>query len=196
MREDEMERELDRALAGYGAVEPRDGLEQRVLANLRARDVRAARFAWGRWVAAGFAAASLASLMIWFGARSSSPDNVTPQRVTRESASTSAAVSAPVVNGDLSMVPAQDRSSRKVVIRARRNHTGKTATQTNVDATPRLAQFPAPEPLSEQEKLLVQYVEQAPLDAALVADGIHSEMQRELDEMKALNQKSELEQEP
>jgi len=34
---------------------------------------------------------------------------------------------------------------------------------------PRLKQFPSPRPLSEQEKLLVRYVNESPSDAVLIA---------------------------
>ena len=58
-----------------------------------------------------------------------------------------------------------------------------------------MARFPAPEPLSEQEKLLVRYVEQSPKDAVLVAEAMNLESQRELDEMKALNKNMQSQQE-
>ena len=39
-KQDEFDRMLDAALAKYAAVEPRTGLEERVLANLRAEQAR------------------------------------------------------------------------------------------------------------------------------------------------------------
>ena len=44
-----LDRELDAALAQYGAGEPRAGLEQRVLTNLRAERKKIASRTWWRW---------------------------------------------------------------------------------------------------------------------------------------------------
>src|ERR1700730_13030518 len=46
---DPLDRELDAALAQCGAVEPRAGLEQRVLTNLQAEREKIASRAWWRW---------------------------------------------------------------------------------------------------------------------------------------------------
>ena len=52
-RED-LNRALDSALARYRAVEPREGLEERILANVRAADTRSMQRTWWHW---GFTAA-------------------------------------------------------------------------------------------------------------------------------------------
>src|SRR6202171_4819089 len=46
---DALDRELDAALAQHGAVEPRAGLEQRVLTNLQAEREKIASRTWWRW---------------------------------------------------------------------------------------------------------------------------------------------------
>src|ERR1700693_710302 len=46
-----LDRELNAALAKFTAVEPRAGLEERVLANLRAEQEQAAERSWWRWPA-------------------------------------------------------------------------------------------------------------------------------------------------
>src|ERR1700730_4043155 len=46
---DALDRELDAALAQYGAAEPRAGLEQRVLTNLQAEREKIASRTWWRW---------------------------------------------------------------------------------------------------------------------------------------------------
>src|ERR1700757_4524333 len=56
--QDELDRALDAALAKYVA-EPRAGLEERVLANLRAETARGAERAWWRWGVLAFVAAAL-----------------------------------------------------------------------------------------------------------------------------------------
>ena len=57
---EELDRVLDAALAKYAAVEPRTGLEERVLANLRSA-APSANGTWWRW---SFAAAAAAVLLI------------------------------------------------------------------------------------------------------------------------------------
>ncbi len=56
-KQDELDRMLDAALAKYAAVEPRTGLEDRILANLRAERTRVPDRAWWRWSVAGALAA-------------------------------------------------------------------------------------------------------------------------------------------
>ena len=46
---DALDRELDAALAQYGAGEPKAGLEQRVLTNLQAEREKIASRTWWRW---------------------------------------------------------------------------------------------------------------------------------------------------
>ena len=53
----ELDSALDAALAKYAAVEPRAGLEDRVLANLRIEQARMPVRAWWRWSVAGALAA-------------------------------------------------------------------------------------------------------------------------------------------
>ena len=45
----ELDRVLDAALAKYAAVEPRDGLEARILANLRTEQAESLRRVWWKW---------------------------------------------------------------------------------------------------------------------------------------------------
>src|SRR5260221_9831170 len=51
-KNDALDRALDAALAQYSAIEPRTGLEDRILANLRAEQVHAHDRAWWRWAVA------------------------------------------------------------------------------------------------------------------------------------------------
>ena len=48
-KQDELDRALDAALAKYAAAEPRSGLEDRVLANLRVERAGVRDRAWWRW---------------------------------------------------------------------------------------------------------------------------------------------------
>lgn len=177
MREENLERELDAALARYVAVEPRHGLEQRVLANLHAREGRTRRFGWLHWVAVGFALASLATLLIWAGGRQSISLNPSSQPAQHEMASTGTRVRVSAAAGTPS-------GRNRMNDRTRRGYlTGRSAWG-SADAIPKLAQFPAPQPLTEQEKLLIEFVNRDPQEAALVAQIQTAVLQHELDEMR------------
>src|SRR5690348_11088386 len=58
---------LDAALANYTAVEPRAGLENRILANLKAERCRPAGVAWWQWtgIAATAIAIVIVALFVW-----------------------------------------------------------------------------------------------------------------------------------
>jgi len=52
--------------------------------------------------------------------------------------------------------------------------------------SPKLSQFPSPQPLSEQERLLVRYVTDFPQEAAMVAKAqARAEAERQLEELAA-----------
>ncbi|HKQ85442.1 MAG TPA: hypothetical protein VJS43_01600 [Candidatus Acidoferrales bacterium] len=178
MREENFERELDVALAEYAAAEPRDGLEQRVLANLRTQGPHAGRFAWRRWVAAGFAVASLAALAIWIGGRKSAPVDIGSRTAQHEVARTSARAPAATATA----IPSAHKGMTQ---RARQSYLTERNVRRNAEALPRLARFPAPEPLTEQEKLLIRFVEQDPQDAALVAEVTTERLKRKTEELRA-----------
>jgi hypothetical protein len=191
MRKDDAERELDAALARYAAAEPREGLEQRVLANLRAQGARTAQFEWRRWGAVGFAVAGFAGLAIWAGARHSAVVNVKPVVVKHEAAETGGSVSAALAKNESNLGRIQEHSHSSLVAKGAEKRRRGVA-RASAEAAPKLAQFPAPEPLTEQEKLLVQFVEQDPEGAALFAEVRAKELQRASDEMKLLGDGKDL----
>src|ERR1700722_11674475 len=61
---DQLDPELDAALAKYAAVAPRAGLEERVLANLQSRSTKDSRFAPSFWYAAGVLAVVVIALAL------------------------------------------------------------------------------------------------------------------------------------
>ncbi|MGH9572087.1 MAG: hypothetical protein ACRD40_00945 [Candidatus Acidiferrales bacterium] len=188
----DIERELDAALARYAAIKPRDGLEQRVLANLRVQHTRATRFDWRQWVAAGVLAASVAGLAIWAGERHSVIVNTTPVLVQHEPPTASGSAYAAAANAGLSFERTREHlqsNLRKGSAKHRRN---RKAERANIESVPKLAQFPAPESLTEQEMLLIQFVEQDPKGAALFAEVRAKELQRTSDEMESLGNGTDL----
>jgi hypothetical protein len=161
---DALDRELDAALAQYGAVEPRAGLERRVLTNLQAEREKIASRSWWRWPATAALAAAVTiavgGSLMWRSAK-------TPPVVSRDRPPTSVesgGQGGPILAGDA-------RNSPPLISSARRNQTNRDRRrQPTVAAGPKLEQFPSPQPMSEQEKILAIYVAQYPEHAALIAE--------------------------
>lgn len=179
---DPLGHELDAALARYAAVEPRVGLEERVLANLRAERAHLPERSWWRWSTAS--AITLAAVIMvvlavaWkSGTRhapvlANHPSTIAPsgrqphQRVTANG----------IANGPHSQTL---RRTAKPV--PHRRQPAAVA-----EAHPKLDQFPSPQPLSEQERILASYVEKYPEQAVLLARARTEALrQDQLEEMKA-----------
>lgn len=152
---------LDTALKQYGEAEPRAGLEGRILANLRAANEQpAARRNW--WpVVAAVAAIVLGGATIFvirgrFAAK---------QEIAR--VHTAPAVEIPASQNaghpPTRMAAAVRQRARRFVQSSQPSRVVEAATG------PRLEQFPSPRPLSEQEKVLANYVAQFHKEAVLVA---------------------------
>lgn len=192
MHEHDIEGELDAALARYAAVEPRDGLEQRVFANLQVQHTRASRIGWQHWIALGFAAASLAALAIGVEGRHSAIVNTKPVLVQHEPAKASGLPYAAGANTDLRFERTQEHLQSELLKGSAKHRRNEKGARTSIETAPKLAQFPAPEPLTEQEMLLIQFVEQDPKGAALFAEVRAKELQRTSDEMKSLGSGTDL----
>ena len=161
--QDEFDRVLDAALAKYTAAEPRAGLEERVLANLRGEQVRVPDRAWWRWSAVA-AVAVVIVVVLALSLRSdkasrpivvnhpSTPTEAPRQRETEIVSNAHRSGTRPARPGT-AREPAMQPSPPEVAI-AR---------------APKLEQFPSPQPLSEQERLLQNYVAQNPEQAVLLA---------------------------
>lgn len=176
-KQDDLDRALDAALAKYAAAEPRAGLEERVLANLRVARSRSPNRAWWRW--GGLAAAAaivIVAVTLVRRAERTSPPVVVIHQPSRSGARKQPATQVSKDEG------------RRV-----HPHTARTMPGTQpgrgrsgiaVAGNPKLEQFPAPLPLSEQEKLLRVYVATYPEEAVLVARARTEELRRErLEEM-------------
>ena len=175
-REDQLDRVMDVALANYTAVEPRAGLDERVLANLRAERVRAPERSWWRW---GFAAAVLVigAVLAWRMANPSQPVLVNRPAETQP-APTQAPQSA---NARAETLPARVPPRRKQ---------NRRPTSAKLPADPKLDVFPSPQPLSEQELALARYVRNFPSDAKLVAQAQAASEKEVLARMQALANES------
>ncbi len=180
---------LDAALAKYAAVEPRSGLEDRVLAHLQAERSRVparARWRWG--LARALAAIVIVALTLAWragrGAHLPMANHPTPTEQTRRAANppAAAAASKPLVGN----IPTRASHSggaiavRRVAPRA----------QAVAQADPKLDVFPSPQPLSEEELALAQYVRNFPSDAKLVAQAQEASEREVLAKMQALANES------
>jgi hypothetical protein len=183
---DDLDRQLDTALAKYAQIEPRAGLENRVLATLHAERSRVPQRAWWRWSVAGAVAVVVVVVALVLAWRSGKFHG----RETAHRPSISApAVSAPGLESAGSGVgpeagknddhpPAPGPAPKHFVHGA---HATAVAS-----ANPKLDQFPSPQPLSEQERLLENYVAKYPERAVLLARARFEALQRDqLEEMNA-----------
>jgi hypothetical protein len=145
---DALDHELDTALAKYAVADPRMGLEERILANLQAEREHAPNRAWWRWSAAAafavvvFVIICLAGTGIWRAPTiTQRPPAMEPQ----------IQLPAPHVASDSTAKPLAHRPNPVA------------------PADPKLDQFPSPQPLSDQEKILASYVDAYPERALLLA---------------------------
>lgn len=153
-----VDRALDVALAKYAAVEPRAGLEDRILANLRAKQTQAAPRSWWRWGLAGALAALVvvAVAVAWRSSRAAPPVARRPP------------VEAPAPKQPEPQIAAGNHGT--TTHPRRRNAVASHSTHSaTVAAVPKLDVFPSPQPLTEQEKLLASYVDQFNDEAVVVA---------------------------
>ena len=174
--ETRMDDMLDSLLANYSSAEPRPGLETRILANLRDAEGREAGRGWWsfRWLWAGAAVAALivgGLLVIGKGKRHVAPPTHTvvrtgqpavQQRVNQQPSVKQPAVQEPLVQSSIPKIgatPAIHHRHRTPAPRPQQNAT--------LAWSQRPAVFPTPTPLSEQERLLLQYYRRTPREEVI-----------------------------
>jgi hypothetical protein len=160
---DELDRLLDAALPQYAAVQPREGLENRILGRLRSSEPERTRHARWRWFTAAAAVGALAVIITIASRPHARPQPSVAQH--------------PSITPALPDVAATSQP-KKAVQRPKRRLLAEADTQV-AKAQPKLDQFPSPQPLSEQEKLLASYVAVYPKQAALLAKLRTEELERE-----------------
>lgn len=168
---DPIDRRLESALKQYGTVEPRAGLESRILANLDAQSRLAARRSW-LFATAGIVAC-IVLIAVWHIKN--------PQTVAKDVASVSSPPSEHVRQ------PSRANSvgaAARAPVPAGRRH-ARTAAHPIVAA--HSPQFPTPRPLTERELALARYATSFPKEAQLIAQEqqtFDEEMQREQLELR------------
>lgn len=168
--------QLEAALAKYSSVEPRAGLEQRILANLKAQEVPRSHLCWWRWAIPLAGAFLVVTFFIWKVQRHR-PEQVVGHPTTAEQ-QVQVATNSTVQGADYPLIgkrPMRTKRHRPTAVSAAR-------------AGPKLEQFPSPRPLTEQEKLLAEYVSQFHEEAVLVARARAEIQRKDLAEMQHVPQ--------
>ena len=160
--QENLHRWLDRALVEYGNMEPRPGLEARVLANLSAeREHITARQGWF-WALTLAATAAVIILAVWMESNTGLRTKV-PISATTASEQQAESKQRPVETAK----PDVFQQSRK--ISSPRVHRNRTVHSFETAAAPKLDQFPSSQPPSEQERLLLAYLNQTPKEEVVLA---------------------------
>jgi hypothetical protein len=143
---------LDASLSRYSSVTPRPGLEGRVLANARAAQERRARFIWAGWLAVGAAAVMITVGVLNFTHRQATPTTPKSAEVVKTLHM--------IVPGPHTVAPERVRTSPPTSKRRTSKPNLASASEES-----RLPVFPSPSPMTEEEKLLAQYVRTTPAEA-------------------------------
>lgn len=157
-KDNELDRLLEAALAKYAAAEPRSGLEERVLANLRSAAPSANR-TWWRWSLVAAATAMLL-IVITFAWKSRTPSHPAIASRPAPTGHLNAGPEIYVARRDPTAIPPRPRPAHKAHV---------LGPAPVVAGAPKLDQFPSPHPLSEQEKILASYIAQFHDEAVMVA---------------------------
>jgi hypothetical protein len=187
-KQDDLDGALDAALAKYAAVEPRPGLEARVLAHLCAERARVPDRVWWRWSVAG-ALAAVVIVILALALKTSKPH---PAAANHSSPTTKSAQTpkTQLASGEPDRIRGNPVRPQKLIAVQRtsvhRSQPKVVSSENRKLDQPKLDQFPSPQPLSEQEKLLQSYVAEYPERAVLIARARSEALQRDLEEMQAL----------
>jgi hypothetical protein len=186
--DEQLDRWLNKALGQYSDAQPRVGLAARILTNLAIeRQKIAVRWRWRLAVASMVVICGVLALRvgIFSHVQHSISGTVAARRPMQDESN--ATQIAPLMQAhargkvQVRRIPSLSGRARKI----------RTVEQAN---EPRLEQFPSPRPLSEEEKLLKEFVRNSPQEAVLVAEA-QAERQKELDRLMADQpSKSELDQ--
>jgi len=174
---DELDLVLDAALAKYAAVEPRAGLQERVLASLRAEQRKPQDHRWWRWGTAA-ALAAVVVVAIAVALRSGKPAPVAVHQSPLPVESPRAPETQVVHREGNSVAPR--RPTHKAAA------TDAHSPEIVAAATPKLDVFPSPQPLSEQEKMLESFVKRYPREAVLTAEIRMEALRRDAEERRAI----------
>jgi hypothetical protein len=173
---------LDAALAKYAAVEPRIGIEDRILVNLRTQPVRVANHKWWSWSMAVALVVVVAAVLALRSGTPSHPVIANHPAVTTQT---------PTERGTQLASRDDSAASPREHAQIRRAVAHPSRPKTVVAADPKLDQFPSPQPLSDEELALARYVRDFPQEAVLIAKA-QEEYEIEIQKkMRATNKETE-----
>jgi len=160
-KDHELDQWLDAALARDGNVEPRPGLESRVLTSLEAEKTRGAERQRWWWALGAAGAAAMLAVAMWIVIHTRQPLS---NRTAGNSKTRGLDVTVAATAGRH-----RPRGTRDAHIVARGPR--RAANSGIVVHAPerKLDQFPSPQPLADQEQMLLRYVREFPGRAILVA---------------------------
>jgi hypothetical protein len=166
---------LDSLLANYSSVEPRSGLETRILANLRDAEEKETAHGWWnfKWLWAGAVAAAIVMAAVLIGGR----HRIEPPKHVM--AKTSPAIPEPAIQPHAPTAPKET-----VRIYRRKPRATKQPQNATLALSERPANFPTPVPLSEQERMMFSYLENTPQEI-IVAQLPRNNDQKESEEFWA-----------
>jgi hypothetical protein len=168
-----LDRELDAVLAEFTAAEPRIGLEERILANLRLEQTREAQHPWWRWPAVA-ALAGVILVTLFVARRPGKPAQNSAAHHPPATAQTDPAQTQVADNGGSGTIQPHEAGLAK-----RRKPRPIPGPAKVIAPEPKLDEFPSPQPLSEQEIILTHYVRNYPEHAALIAQARTDELRRD-----------------
>jgi hypothetical protein len=171
---DALDLALDAALAKYVTAMPRPGIEERLVANLRAERGRSRIRLWRRRPTVAAFAALAAVLVVSVLWRSAGPTHRIAVGQSPATVAHSPELRADATNRLGGLVPTHQAELGK------RPRPRQVAAKTVF--SPRLDRFPSPQPLSEQEKILQSYFSNYPKDAVLVARAWAAAQRRDAEE--------------
>lgn len=152
--EKQLEELLDSMLSRYSAVEPRPGLETRVIARIAAADCPRSHGGVLRWLWAGATAAAVVAIVVaGFFARPAARPVPAPDTTQMQPPPVSGAPTAPIPHSN---------SQPRQVSRMRRPLPQRSTVAVRQEV------FPTPVPLSEQEALLLRYLSRTPRQELIV----------------------------
>jgi hypothetical protein len=168
---DDIDRALDVALTKYAAVEPRAGLEDRILAHLQTKPEPSRLWHWSAAAACAVAVVILAALASRWSAK---PVPI----VAHDPAGT--------VQGTPRVPQVASNVGERITIRPALKPVSKhfaASIRPSNKAYPKLDQFPSRHPMSEQEAALIHYVREFPNEAVLIAQA-QDEYEKELEKRR------------
>jgi hypothetical protein len=170
---EEIDSIIDAALAKYVAAQPRAGLEERILANLRTVETRPADRTWRTWRIAMALAVVLVMVatLVWRWTKMAHPP------IAKQPSMTTVPIASEATHRQGNSGTAAGQTRRRKV---------RQTLEHKVAADPKLDVFPSPLPLNEQEKILAIYVGHYPDHAALLAEARMDDLRREAEERRAI----------